>query len=190
MLKDLKECLKNEKQDKTILDIVLFGSSVKGKMNPRDIDIAVIFKTGSLRERIDKAHKIKEKIRKLINIKKELDVKGILWEELFEVAFFGRVGIFLEGISLFDEEPFSYKIGFKAYSLFTHALENKSHTEKVKFNYILAGRAGMKGILKELNGERLVNGAVKIPIEKSIEFEEVLKLNKITYKKKDILEAI
>ena len=54
----LKELLKNtklmskvqalikENQDE-ILDIVLFGSSVRGKEKPRDIDLLIIYKTKS-----------------------------------------------------------------------------------------------------------------------------------------------
>ena len=36
--KDLKELIIN----KNILDIIVFGSFVKGKLNPNDIDIALI----------------------------------------------------------------------------------------------------------------------------------------------------
>ncbi len=38
MLKNLKRFLESEKKDKTIFDIVIYGSAVKGKENARDID--------------------------------------------------------------------------------------------------------------------------------------------------------
>ena len=54
MLKELRKWLKSEKADKAIFDIVLYGSAVKGKYKPADIDIVVIFKEGTLKERLQK----------------------------------------------------------------------------------------------------------------------------------------
>ena len=190
MLTQLKKCVKNEKNNKAIFDIVLFGSTVKGKQAPGDTDIAVIFNYGTLAERLEKVQEIKNRIRKKCGEEINLDIKPYLLKDLFDYSFFGRTGIFLEGISLLEEKPFSRKIGFKAYSLFTYTLIEKKQREKVRFTHLLSGRNGMKGILKDLNGERLVSGAVKIPIEKSIEFEDVLQMHKINYKKKNILEEI
>ena len=181
MLKELKKYLKPEKQDKTILDIVVYGSAVKGKTVPRDFDIIVIFREGTLKERLTKIQSIKK------NIKLEkIDIKGILWEELFQEEFFARSGIFLEGISLFDEKPFSHKVGFEGFTLFVYDLRDKSHTEKVKFNYVLSGRKGA-GIVKMLEGKHLAPGIIQIPIKNSLEFEEILKMHNISYSKKNVL---
>ena len=60
----------------------------------------------------------------------------------------------------------------------------------MQFNYILAGRNSMKGIIKELGAERIVNSAIKVPIQNSLVFEEILTANHIKYNKKVILEAI
>ena len=54
MLKELKKNLSYLKKDKNIFDIVVYGSSVKGKNHPNDIDIAVIFIEGSLSQRLEK----------------------------------------------------------------------------------------------------------------------------------------
>lgn len=178
----LKKHLESEKKDKSIFDIIIYGSSVKGKQTAYDIDILVIFLTGDLRERLEKIQGIKNKLKKI-------DMKQILLQELFSSDFFARTGIFIEGISIFRNKPFSETLGFKAYSLFWYSLANMTHTQKVKFNYILAGRDS-KGIVTDLHGERLANGAIKIPIQYSLEFEEVLKANTVNYKKKDILETV
>ena len=188
MLKLLKKCLDSEKKDKTIFDIVVYGSSVKGKADARDLDIAVIFLEGTLRERLDKIQAIKNKLKQKIT--KKIDIKQILLQDLFSSDFLARTGILLEGESVFKGKKFCETLGFKAFSLFWYTLKGLTHSQKVKFNYILAGRNSLKGMLKNLEGERLANGAVKIPIQNSIEFEEVLKANKIEHKKKDILEAI
>ena len=181
MLKKLEKWLKIEQQDQSIFDIVVYGSSVKGKSRPKDIDILVIFTEGTLKERLTKIQAIKKKIP-LVNI----DLKGIVWHELFEETFFARSGIFLEGISVFDGKPFSSKIGFSGFSLFTYHLEDKSHTEKVKFNYVLSGR-GREGMVKKLEGEHVAPGTVLIPIRNSLEFEDVLGMHKIPYRKRNIL---
>lgn len=182
MLKELKKWLNDEKKDKTIFDLVLYGSAVKGKFKPHDIDLVVIFKEGTLKERLDKIQLIKKKIKS----EKKIDLKGILWEELFQEQFFGRSGIFLEGISIFDGRSFSCKIGYQSFVLFFYNLKNKPHTEKVKFNYVLSGRDG-SGIVEKLEGEHLAPGLIQMPVKNSLEFEEVLKRHQINYSQKKIL---
>ncbi len=187
MLKLLKKYLESEKKDAAIFDIIIYGSLAKGKTPIRDIDIAVIFLEGTLRDRLDKIQEIKAKLKKKITT--EIDIKQITLQELFSADFLARTGILLEGESIFRRNKFCETLGFKASTLFWYSLAGLSHAQKVKFNYLLAGRTGMKGIITELGGERLASGAIKIPIQKSMEFEEILAQNNIQHKKKDILEA-
>jgi|SRR3989344_2004716 len=182
MLTKLKNYLKAEQKDPALFDLVLYGSEAKGKSMPQDIDLAVIFKSGTLKERLAKIQTLKKKIP----LNEKIDIKGILWEELFQEEFFGRSGIFLEGISLFDGKPFAHKIGFAGQVIFIYNLHNKSHTQKVKFNYLLSGRKSI-GIIKKLNGKHLAHGVITIPINNSIEFEEVLHKHTINYSKMNIL---
>jgi predicted nucleotidyltransferase len=184
MLKELKKCLKSEKENIKIFDIILYGSSVKGWLEPHDIDILVIFREGSLKERLGKIQDIKKKLNN-----KKLDIKGILLEELFKEEFFARSGVIAEGISLFTGDKISRKIGYEGYCLFVYSLKDKKHSEKVKFNYLLSGR-NSKGIIKELNGVSLGPGVVKIPIKNSNEFKDILKKHEIKFEKKVILEEI
>jgi len=181
MLIELKNSLKSEFKDKSIFDIVLYGSVARGKINYRDIDIAVIFKSGNLKERLDKIQKIKQKVN--LN---NLDIKALLLEELFQDEFFARSGIFLEGISISSGENFSKKMGFEGWVLFVYNLKNKNHTEKVKFNYLLSGRNSV-GMVKKLKGKPLAPGVVQIPIIHSLEFEHLLNLHKVDFIKKGIL---
>ena len=181
MLEELRRCLKPEKHDRNIFDIVLYGSAAKGKSKPQDIDVAVIFRAGTLKERLAKIQSIKKDIKI-----ETVDIKGILLEELFQESFFGRSGIFLEGISLFDGKPFSYKIDFEGFVLFIYKLENKSHTEKVRFNYVLSGRKS-EGVVKIMKGKHVAPGVIQIPIRYSLEFEEILKKHNISYFKIGIL---
>ncbi|MFH2028354.1 MAG: nucleotidyltransferase domain-containing protein [Nanoarchaeota archaeon] len=186
MLKKLKKYLESENKDKTIFDIVIYGSFVKGKEKAGDIDILIIFLEGALRERLDKIQTIKNKIKD--KIEAIIDIKQILLKDLFSSDFLAKTGIFLEGDSVFKDKKFSETFGFKPYILFYYDLKGLTHTQKVKFNYILAGR-NTKGMIKELSGERLVNGTIKIPIENSLIFEDILNNNKVNYHKIGILEA-
>ena len=180
MLTTLQKALQAEKNNPTIFDIILYGSAVKGKSKPRDIDIVVIFRYGTVRERLAIIQNLKQKIR----VSLEVDIKGILWEELFKPDFFARTGIFLEGISLLDGKPVAQKLGFQAgVVLFVFNLKNKSHTDKVKFNYILSGRSGALGIVKKLKCHHFGPGVVQVPISSSLEFEDLLKSHTVSYTK-------
>ncbi len=170
-----------------LFDIVIYGSSVKGKLKPNDLDVALIFLEGSLRERLDRAQQIKNKIKG--EAEQKIDIKALLLKELFTPEFFGKTGLFLEGISVLTGKPFSERIGFRPYSLFTYSLDGLGHTKKIQFNYILTGRS-KAGLISSLNGVRIGKGAVKIPIEKADEFETVLKDNQINYKRVNLLEEI
>ena len=94
-----------------------------------------------------------------------------------------------EGFSAFKNRKFCQTLGFESYALFWYDLRGLSHAQKVKFNYILAGR-NQEGIIGLLRGRRLARGVIKIPIENSLEFDEILKSNNIKYNKKSILEEI
>jgi len=185
MLKELKRCLKIEKKDENIFDIVIYGSSVKGKSRPGDTDVLVIFRSGSLKDRLNRIQEIKKKI----NPNHKIDIKCVLWDELFQPEFFARTGIFLEGVSVFDDKNFSRKIGFEGSVRFLYDLKDKTHSEKVKFNYVLSGR-NTKGLVETLDGRHLAPGVVEIPTANSLEFEEVLKRYSINFKKQSVLKKI
>lgn len=185
MLKQLKRSLESEKKDKKIFDIIIYGSTLKGKAIPGDVDIAVIFIEGNLRERLDRIQEIKSRLNRI-----NVDIKQALLTELFSSSFLARTGLMMEGYSIFGKTAFCERLGFKAYSLFTYNLDGLTHTEKIKFNYILSGRQGKKGIMDNFGALRLASGALKVPISKSIEFEEILNENNVKYLKKDILEMM
>lgn len=185
MPQDLKKCLESEKTNTSIFDIVIYGSSVKGKLNPNDIDIMVIFKDGELSVRLDTIQKIKEKI---IFIDK-IDIKQMLLSDFLKPEHFARTGIIIEGYCIFRGMNVSELFGFKAFAVFHYELKNHSHNEKIKFNYIISGR-GKTGILEKYEGVRMVSGTVKVPIKYSILMEDVFIANKVKYKKSEILEII
>ncbi|MEK6912673.1 MAG: nucleotidyltransferase domain-containing protein [Nanoarchaeota archaeon] len=183
-LKFLESKSKSFEKDKGIFDIVVYGSNVKGKIEARDIDILIIFKEKPLAERVEITQRFKEKIGKEIG---KLDIKTINLSELFETNFLARQAILTEGYSLINRIPFSEKIGFLSYSLFTYKLKNLSHNDKTKFTYSLIGRGKNQGILKKLNAKPLGKAVILLPIQNSSFFEDFLKKWKIDYNKKNIL---
>ena len=183
---NLLSFLKSESKkfaNKDIFDIVIYGSSMMSKEEPGDIDIVIIFKEKQLRERLEITQEFKNRIREKI---KNPDVKTINLIELFDLNFLARQGILAEGYSLIDDKSFSSKVGFKGYALFTYSLTNLNHNEKTKFTYSLIGR-NSKGMIEISDATPLGKGALIVPIEKSILFEDFLKQWKIKYKTKKTL---
>ena len=170
-------------QKREIFDIVLYGSSVKGKEKPNDVDILILFEKMPLKERTEIAYEFKN----LISKRYKIDVKTINLRELFEKEFLARQGILIEGYSLLHKEKFSDRLGFKGHSLFTYNLKNLNHNKKTKFTYALIGRRKERGILKQLNIIPYGKGVYEVPIENSLVFEEFLKKWDVNYNKKNIL---
>jgi predicted nucleotidyltransferase len=175
---------KNFIKGKSIFDIVLYGSSVKGKIEARDIDILIIFQEKPLNERTEIAQEFKERINGKIS---NLDIKTINLSELFKTNFLARQSILTDGYSLIGGMPFSEKMGFLSCSLFTYNLKNLNHNNKTKFTYSLIGRGKNQGILKKLNAKSLGKGAFLLPVQDSSFFEDFLKKWEIDYIKKNIL---
>ncbi|OGJ20405.1 hypothetical protein A3K73_00130 [Candidatus Pacearchaeota archaeon RBG_13_36_9] len=179
------ECEKFAKQQK-LFDIVLYGSSVKGKEEAGDIDLLLVFEDENLKERVRVAQELKEILSKKL---KNIDLKTINLKELFEKEFLARQGILIEGHSLLYNKDFSKRLGFEGAALFTYNLKGLNHNEKTKFTYALIGRNG-PGMIKKLGVEALGRGAVMVPVKESLVFEDFLQKWKLNYKKKNILISL
>src|SRR3990167_1340567 len=93
---------------KKVFDIVLYGSSVRGKGKPRDIDIMLILKNVDRKEYYD----IPYMFRKEIEGKEiKVDVKGMFLEELFSPELLARQGLIIEGYSLIKKEYLGKMLG-------------------------------------------------------------------------------
>ena len=167
-----------KKHKKKIFDIILYGSSIRGKYRPRDIDILVIFKDVDNKEYFELPYELRKSLEKE-NLK--VDVKGVLIYELFDPKFLARQSLLIEGYSLIKNNLLSERFGFESYSLFAYSLKNLNHNEKTKFQYSFKGRRDERGILEELNGIVVGMGSVLIPIENSEKFKEFLDKWKIKY---------
>ena len=160
----LKKICKNfSKKNKSIIDIIVFGSFARKKEKPGDIDIAVIapddIKTDELEKHIlDKlglpAHISLLKFRTLF--------KETLWKTIIH-----------EGISLLDNKKISKKFGFESFVLFWYNLIKLKASDKVRFSYAMFGRDGKGGVLKKLNGKSLGKGVLLVPVDKEDEIRDL-----------------
>jgi len=147
--KEFKEYLKNKK----ILDILVFGSIIKGKTLPKDIDIAVI-----TNEKID------------INIPR------------FHIIFLKPEDFFInppslvhtllrEGYSLKNKRFLAESYKFSNKILFAYELKNLKASLKVKVVNILRGKNKEDGMITKNNGAWLANQVFIVPIEYDYIFE-------------------
>ena len=148
--------------NKEVYDVILFGSAIKGKANPEDIDIAVISE-------------------------KEFDLKGFHISNLKPSNFFvKRVTLlntlFREGYSLKYNKSFSELYGFKNRVLFKYDLRGLNASKKVKIVNILK-----KELVENNGGEWLANQVFFAPVFKDYIFEKFFLNFEVKFKKYYIL---
>jgi predicted nucleotidyltransferase len=149
----IKNKLKKYLKDKEILDVILFGSVIKGKRNPEDIDIAVV-------------------TQKDIHI----DISGFHVSLLKPEDFFKQIPLvhtlLREGYSLKNEKPFCEMYRFFGKVLFKYELTSLTPSLKVKVVTFLRGKNNQKGMVEENSGKWLSNQVFLSPIDKDYLFEK------------------
>lgn len=173
----VKEIKKGKKE---VWDIGIYGSAIRGKKEPNDIDLVIFLtKNISVDERLSLSQNLREKAKKII---KSVNVEVVSLEDFFDFNFMARQGILAESYLLIQKKYLSEILGFKTFTIFRFGLTGLSNTQKTVFRYAINGRRGQIGILKAVKGEKLGAGAVKVPIESSERFKEFLGTHKIGYK--------
>lgn len=173
MLKKLKNYLKN----KDLIDVILFGSAIKGKTKPKDIDICLIF-----REKIDRS------LINNINQKFEnIHVSTLTVDNFFTKPHALIRTLLFEGKSLFSNRPLSKIYGLESLALYTYDISVMKSSDKVRFVYLLKGRNKEKGLIESLGGKFISTGTFIIPSSKDKEVQEVLEKWKIKYERKKIM---
>lgn len=152
-----------------VFDIVLFGSSVKGKTKPEDIDIAVIFSSKLSQNNINK----------ILSHFKGFHAEYIFLGELYRETLWPT--ILQEGYSLIHSE-FIYKIlGFGSSFLFMYGLKGLNNVSKSRFSHALFGRAEKEGLLFEVGGKQIGRGCISVPVENSEKIRSFFETWKISY---------
>lgn len=160
----LKNKLKKYLKDKEVIDVILFGSFVKGKQSPGDIDIAVIIKKDA-----------------------SIVIPGFHVSILKPEDFFKSLSLintlFREGYSLKNNKPFSELYKFLSRILFVYELSNLKQSKKVMIVNILHGKNNNQGMVKENSGEWLANQVFIVPIDKNYIFEKFFLNMGVKFKK-------
>lgn len=168
----LKEILKKEPE---ILDIILFGSAVRGKEKPNDLDILIIFKNKINKETEYNIRKIIEKNYKNISIISKTE------KTVLDVSFDAREGFIFEGKSLITGKNITEKYGFSSFGMFKYNFGSWDKLQKTKFYYALNGRSSQKGIAETLNCIKLSDSLMLVPLSNIEKFREFLESWKIRY---------
>ncbi|WP_456366323.1 nucleotidyltransferase domain-containing protein [Thermococcus sp.] len=167
-----------------VWDILLYGSSVKGKKRPNDVDIAVIFEKG---DPFEIAFHFKTVLEEAGFSPEKLDVKGFLLKELFDENNLVSLALLVEGYSLLNGKFLHEILNAKGYTLFRFSYSSLPQNEKVRFIYSLRGRRKEGGILKRLNALELAPGVVLVPVGSTFEFEEFLSRWRLDYERAPVL---
>ena len=161
-MKKLKLSLKSFlKKEKFLVDIFLFGSALKGKEKPKDIDLIALVREKNYEKTEDILYKIK-KIGDELGL--ELHIEPIIIDELHSQKVY--VSLLHEGFSIRNNKSLNELLNLKSFILITYRLADKSPSDKVRFSYALYGRKKGEGTLNSLNGKELGRGAILVPIDK------------------------
>ena len=152
--------------DSNLIDIIIFGSLVKGGF-PKDIDIALVVK-----EKIDLIN-LKKKIRNTID--KNLDIQIIDIWSLYSPLW---LTIIKEGFSIRKNKYLFEIYKIKPKILYKYSLKKLNNVQKVQFE------RGIKNIIKD-KGAFLTRSVILIPITFKNEIEEFLKRWDIYYESQE-----
>ena len=167
ILLSIKSKLKKHLKNKEILDIIVFGSAVKGKALPKDIDIALI-SNETLQIEIPNFH---------VSMLKPADF-------LKPISLVHT--LFREGYSLKQNKPFTEVHKFSSKVLFKYDLLNLNPSTKVKIVNILRGNKE-KGLVETNAGEWIAHQVFIVPVGNENIFEKFFLNQNVKYKKFFIL---
>lgn len=164
-----------------MVDIFLFGSVLKSKEKPRDVDIIALFRCKDLKKMEDVLYCLK-KIGDELKI--DLHAEPIVVDNIFREKVYASV--IHEGFSIKEMKFIRDMMGFRSYMLFTYNLENKKPSDKVRFSYALYGRKKGEGLLKNLKGEIIGKSSILVPVEKQEVMRNFFKNWNIEYKEQRV----
>ncbi|MBU0977861.1 MAG: hypothetical protein KKD18_05580 [Nanoarchaeota archaeon] len=154
-------------KDKTVWDVIIFGSAIKGKALPGDIDAAII------------------------SDKQDLKVEGAHVSIVSPRDFFGKVPTIIttlirEGFSLRQDKSLSECWRFNSGVLFSYQLSGLDNSKKVKVVNALRGK-GERGTVAEKGGEWISQGVFVVPVNAEHIFDGFFRNFGIKYKKRFVL---
>lgn len=165
-----------ERNKDKIIDIILFGSSVKGKKEPSDIDILLIHKD---KKDLDVSYALKKSLN---SFGLNLQIIDKTYPELFKDAFQAKEAFLSEGYSLVYEHFLSVGLGYMGFILFKYELKGFNKSKSMRFYYSLYGRnKSEEGMLKKLKAIKFSNSIILCPLESCEELKDYMHTWEIQY---------
>jgi len=152
---DLKKLLKEYKD---IGDFYIFGSFVKGKFKPADIDVALIT--------YRKDFKLLSDVLKQLKRYPNLHIEMFLFKEIFTEPIWKS--LLSEGFSVKKNNYLRDLMNIKSNVLYQYSLKEMNRSEKTMFNRAFTQE------LKTTKGMAISAGSALIPIVQEKEFDEFL----------------
>ncbi len=176
MLKESQKKLILKYNKEKILDIVQYGSSLTLEKSPNDIDIAVVFRNIPLKQQLEESQKIKSQLEPFFD--KQIHIKAYDLDSFFDKGNFAKDSILFYGKSLVYGDYFSALFGILPKIIIKYNLAKFEKKQKIKFNYLLNGKGGEYGLLREYGGRLVAPGVIEIePRHENIFLEAMKKLS-------------
>src|SRR3989344_4761377 len=145
-------------------DIILFGSFLREKTMPKDIDIALLIHT----QDSPSTESIETEIRNRI-MEIQIDFTILTIKDLYSSLW---LSIMQEGWSVAKEQRLAELYEIEPVKLYKYSIKHMTPVQKVQFD------RGLKKMIENLQGIRLTRTVVLIPLQRS---EAFLKTWKIEY---------
>lgn len=164
-----------------VIDILLFGSAVKGKTKPNDLDILLVFNREKNLEKAQQLRLLLEKISKL-----KISVTAKTYLELFQNNFLAREAVLIESYSLINKMSLAQNYGFSNRVMFNYQLKGKTKSERMRFYYSLYGRNSV-GMLERLKAKKYTDTIILCPVENWEKMREFLNSWNLEFKETPLL---
>ena len=164
-----------KKHKESISDIILYGSFIRGKETPKDLDILILFKN-----QIDKDQEYDFK-KQLKHITPKVSLISKTVKSVKESSFVARESVIFEGYSLIHQKYISSDYNANQKGIFLYRTNNLPNNMKTRFYYALNGRNSVKGIVDQLNCIKLSDNVLLAPLENIERIKEFLTYWDIEY---------
>ncbi len=158
------------KKYKLVEDIIIFGSIVRAKSRPKDLDLALLVhqKEETILEKIEE--EIQNELKEF-----KVDITVLTIKEVYAPIW---LSIMHEGWSVKKEEFLPVLHQVQPSKLYKYSIKFLTPVQKVQFD------RGLKKMIEKLQGIRIARGVILIPLEQSEQFEEFLKTWKLEFETK------
>ena len=144
-----------KRHKRELLDIILFGSLIRGKTEPNDIDVLLLF-TLKVDKEIELAFRGQCK-------EKNLDLLSKTVESCQQETFLARDSLLFEGYSLVQRRFLAAQYEHTSFGLFFYATKDLSNTRRTRFYYALNGRTSL-GMVERLQAIKLSDSILAVPL--------------------------